>query len=97
MEQIYSTKPFYFLSLNFQLSTLSSQLSTLNSQLSTLSSQLPKVPNLPAVEDILENGIESEIDGGQWVQIIVGHPDAHGCVFLSEQLPARDGVAIFAA
>ena len=90
MEQIYSTKPFYFLSLNFQLSAL-------NSQLPTLSSQLPKAPNLPAVEDILENGIEGEIDGGQWVQIIVGHPDAHGCVFLSEQLPARDGVAIFAA
>ena len=40
MEQIYSTKRFYFLSLNFQLSTFNSQLSTLNSQLSTLNSQL---------------------------------------------------------
>lgn len=36
MEQIYSTKPFYFLSLNFQLSTLNFQLSALNSQLSAL-------------------------------------------------------------
>lgn len=30
MEQIYSTKRFYFLSFNFQLSTLNSQLSALN-------------------------------------------------------------------
>ena len=27
---------------------------------------------------------------------MVSHPNAHGRVFLSEQLPARDGVAVFA-
>ena len=29
------------------------------------------------------------------MQIMVGHPNAHGRVFLSQQLPARDGVAVF--
>ena len=29
------------------------------------------------------------------MQIMVGHPDAHGAVFLSEELPAGDGVAVF--
>ena len=26
---------------------------------------------------------------------MVGHPDAHGTVFLSKQLSARDGIAVF--
>lgn len=40
MAQIYSTKRFYFLSLNSQLSALNSQLLTLNFQLSALNFQL---------------------------------------------------------
>ena len=29
------------------------------------------------------------------MEVMVGHPDAHGRILLSEELPASDGVAVF--
>ena len=52
-------------------------------------------PQLPAVEEILPDGIQSQINGGQRIEISVGNPDAHRGVFLSQQLSACYRVPIF--
>ena len=54
----------------------------------------PVIPNLPTVEQVLQHRIEGQIDRCQRVQVMVGHPNAHGGVFLPEQLSARYGVAV---
>ena len=56
-----------------------------------------RIPNLPAVEQILQHGIKGQINRCQRVKVMVGHPDAHSGIFLSEELSARYGVAIFVA
>ena len=53
------------------------------------------IPDLPTVEQILEDGIEGQIDRSQGMEVMVGHPDSHGRILLSEELPASDGVAVF--
>ena len=52
-------------------------------------------PNLPTVEQVLEDGVESHAHRGQGMQVMVGHPNAHGGVFLAEKLASRDGIAVF--
>ena len=52
------------------------------------------IPNLPTVEHVLKNGIEGQKDRSQRMQVVVGHPDAHGGVFLPHEVPASDGVAV---
>ena len=54
------------------------------------------IPYLPAIEQVLENGIKGQINRGQGMQVMVGHPNAHGGVFLPHELPASDGIAILA-
>ena len=54
-------------------------------------------PHLPAVEEVLPDGIKSQVDRSQRQEIGVGNPDAHGRVFLSEQLAARNRIAVFSA
>ena len=51
-------------------------------------------PNLPAIEQVLEDRIKGQNHRSQRRQIVVGHPDAHCGVFLAEELAARDGVAV---
>ena len=53
-----------------------------------------EIPDLPAVEQILQDGIESQDHGSQGMQIIVGHPNAHISVFLTEKLSTCYGIAI---
>jgi hypothetical protein len=55
------------------------------------------IPDLPTIEQVLEYGIEGQKYRGQRMQVMVGHPNAHGAVFLPKQLPTRYGVAVFAA
>ena len=44
--------------------------------------------HLPAVEDILADGVYGGEDGGEGVEVFDGHPDAEGGVLLSEELSA---------
>ncbi len=55
------------------------------------------VRHLPGVEDVLVDAVEGEEDGGEGVEEGVGHPDAEGRVFLSQQLAAADAVAVTAS
>ena len=51
-------------------------------------------PYLPAVEQVLEDGIEGQYHRSQRRQVVVGHPDTHCSVFLAEKLAACDGVTV---
>ena len=53
-----------------------------------------KTPYLPAIEEVLPNGIERQKDRGEWVEKNGGHPDAKRGVLLSHQLSARNRVVI---
>lgn len=52
------------------------------------------VGHLPGVEEVLVDAVEGHGYGGERVEECVGHPDAHGAVFLAEELSAGDGVAV---
>ena len=58
----------------------------------TNSSVVP--PQLQTVEQVLPDDVKGQEHGRQRLQVGVGHPDAHGGVFLPEELAARHGVAV---
>ena len=51
-------------------------------------------PKLQAVEQVLPDDVKGQEHGRQRLEVSVCHPDAHGGVFLSEELAARHGVAV---
>ena len=51
-------------------------------------------PQLQTVEQVLPDDVEGQEHRRQRLQVGVGHPDAHGRVFLSEELAARHGVTV---
>ena len=53
--------------------------------------------HLPAVEDVLTDGVYGGEDGGERVEVFDGHPDAEGGVLLSEELSAGHLLAVAGA
>ena len=54
-------------------------------------------PQLPAVKQVLPDGVARHINGRQRSEIGVGDPNADRGVFLSQQLTTCNTVAVFSA
>lgn len=54
-------------------------------------------PQLPAVEQVLPDGVEGQEDGSQWVEVGIGHPNAYRRVLLAQHLAACHAVAVVRA
>ena len=51
-------------------------------------------PELEGIDDVLPQDVSGGGDGGQGVQVCLGHPDGEDGIFLSEALSRRYGVAV---